>query len=279
MNENTKPKVNLIPASSLYSTTSNLYGFQGDYTNPDLRNLYDQNISQAYNKIAASASTSSRASINIPPGTVPDYASLKEGDIWNSDNTLSIFLNGKITKFQRVLSSNIANQSYTGASVNGPQTKFDISPVLLILNIFPVGMMFRYTAYGYLTTGSAAAYSLSMTTDFYKDGLYFVPGQAYDFSYTVSPVSGTFGVQGSLTNAYWKYESICTVYANGVSGQIQGQGKFEYYNGTSLVTTPFVSTTPNTVDLTHNQSTTVTAVWLSNGNTLYVTNYSIEILN
>jgi hypothetical protein len=127
-----------------------------------------------------------------------------------------------------------------------------------------VGKTIRFKARGYLSTGVAPG---NVTINFKLGG-------------STVDTTAAFALVGSLTNLAWHVEVEITCRTTGASGALMIQGDFEYeITAVGADIAGMVNTSTTTIDTTAAQAVDFSVNFAGTGNSITLTNASLESLN
>lgn len=181
----------------------------------------------------------------------------------STSNTVYVMLCENAAVRQKTLFTGTASVT---VSTSGDQTLMPAGQgsTTIPANYLQVGKTIRLKVSGYLTTG-------------------VTPGNAtLTFKLGGSGVinTGAFALIGSLTNLFWEAEVNLTSRTTGVSGTVMINGKFIYeITAVGADIAGMVNTGTTTIDTTSGQAVDFSINFASGGNTMTLSNCSIEMVN
>ena len=212
-------------------------------------------------RLNATASSTSKASINVPQGTAP--TSPVEGDIWNdsTQKNLKARVDGVTMGLKTVLFTNNTTTAISNTASELSMFPAGVGTLTLPANFLTPGKMFRIRIQA--TVGNAAS---AVCTFRVKIGGTTIVSRALTHNGNVN----------SGFNAQIDFDWTC--YSTGVSGTGRGNGAVTFLNDAVHF---LVSTGNDTVDTTASKTIDLTAQWsvANASSTIVVTNASVEILN
>jgi hypothetical protein len=180
-----------------------------------------------------------------------------------SGNTVYVFLADDANLRQKALFTGTASVTVTAT---GDTTLMPAGQgsVTIPEDFFTAGKTVRFKARGYLSTGVAPG---NVTLNFKLGGV------------TVAS-TGAVAAVGSLTNLAWDAEVEVTCRTTGAGGTVFVQGDFEYeITAVGADIAGLVNTGATSLDTTSGQAVDFSVNWAGTGNSITLTNASLEGIN
>ncbi len=208
------------------------------------------------------ASTTSKASLRLQAGTAP--TSPNTGDVWNdsTQKTLQTFEAGVKQSVMGTLFTQTATGTVANTVTETAITSTGVGTLTLPANFFVAGKTIVLAGYGVHSSVGGSQINIRVK-----------------FGSTVICTTGAVTTGVHTDRGFW-IDSVITCRTTGVTGTVFGQGMYNEA-GASNASFDMVNTTTTTIDTTTSQAVSVTVEWdtADAGNTISITNFTLQVLN